>query len=608
MYMKCLYQGGLTGNTDNDTTERLALNFTIYNPDIIVEGTGGAVEVGYTGVSVKFIQNIGIYSTTTGEFDNAITTGGLPNGVVNCVKRNPINGYIYACGNFTSIGGVAANRIAYWDGAAWNAMGVGCSGEVFALAFDATGNVYAGSLTDGDFGGIATSNGCGVWSIAGAAWAALGTGLKYAGEYINDICCDSLGRMIYVGKWNAGGVFPQIMEDNINLWDGVTWRSGYYGGPLEVSSVVSIGNFIYFSVNDGIHSEIRIGNSLGSDINVADINGIVNNRCMVKDENNNLYAGGAFTTVNGVAGFGYILKYDGAVFSKLSSGLSSAVNGLTTDGAGNLYVSSGINLVMQKWNGSVFTTIPSYLKLIISGMAFYNGIIYFCGTVAGGTRTITPNTSSVSGENYFSYPVARLKGALNLYSITINGKTTTFNTTSKILSNLETAKLDYNPKNFLFIKNNGSNLISKIDGSSSIDPMISNLSNSFTVVFDTAYTVYNDDSSRLSELDGITGITTANSDNYILYITMTYAAPNYSMTIYKNAARGAGDVVATVANHTTTGQKSVVPSGGSGLGGYINHAVLVASTDSDIYVQYTIPPVAVIQWDRKVRSLMQGLY
>ena len=41
---------------------------------------------------------------------------------------------LYAGGNFTTAGGVAANRIARWDGSAWSPLGLGTNGRIHALA------------------------------------------------------------------------------------------------------------------------------------------------------------------------------------------------------------------------------------------------------------------------------------------------------------------------------------------------------------------------------------------------------------------------------------------------------------------------------------------
>jgi hypothetical protein len=60
---------------------------------------------------------------------------------------------LYAAGGFTTIGGVSATRLAKWDGTAWSAVTTGTDGAVNAMAFDSSGNLYAGgsfsSTTEG---------------------------------------------------------------------------------------------------------------------------------------------------------------------------------------------------------------------------------------------------------------------------------------------------------------------------------------------------------------------------------------------------------------------------------------------------------------------------
>jgi len=61
------------------------------------------------------------------------------------------DGTLYAGGDFTTAGGVAANRIAKWDGTSWSALGSGMDDYVFALAVS-DGTLYAG-------GGFITAGG-----------------------------------------------------------------------------------------------------------------------------------------------------------------------------------------------------------------------------------------------------------------------------------------------------------------------------------------------------------------------------------------------------------------------------------------------------------------
>src|SRR5262249_57631860 len=50
---------------------------------------------------------------------------------------------LYAGGYFTNAGGIAANRIARWNGSSWSALGSGIQGAVRALAVSGS-DVYAG--------------------------------------------------------------------------------------------------------------------------------------------------------------------------------------------------------------------------------------------------------------------------------------------------------------------------------------------------------------------------------------------------------------------------------------------------------------------------------
>ena len=54
------------------------------------------------------------------------------------------DGTLYAGGDFTTPGGVAANRIAERDGSQWSALGEGLNMDVSALVLDEAGNLYAG--------------------------------------------------------------------------------------------------------------------------------------------------------------------------------------------------------------------------------------------------------------------------------------------------------------------------------------------------------------------------------------------------------------------------------------------------------------------------------
>ena len=66
------------------------------------------------------------------------------------------SGNVYAGGNFTSAGSLVANSIAKWDGSAWSLLGSGLNNTVYALAVDGSGNLYAGG-TFTTAGGVAAN-------------------------------------------------------------------------------------------------------------------------------------------------------------------------------------------------------------------------------------------------------------------------------------------------------------------------------------------------------------------------------------------------------------------------------------------------------------------
>src|SRR5690606_14118814 len=71
-----------------------------------------------------------------------IAPGAGIDGTVNALLALP-NGDLIAGGLFSSAGGGAVNNLARWDGSAWWPLGLGTSGEVFALALH-NGDVVAG--------------------------------------------------------------------------------------------------------------------------------------------------------------------------------------------------------------------------------------------------------------------------------------------------------------------------------------------------------------------------------------------------------------------------------------------------------------------------------
>ena len=144
------------------------------------------------------------------------------------------DGTLYAGGDFETMGGVTVNGIAKWDGTSWLALGTGLNtgtnGNVLAIAFDSAGNLYAG----GDFttaGGVAAAQ---IAKWDGTTWSALGSGtngLVYDLEFV--------GADLYLGGnfTTAGG----SSANYIAKWNGTSWSALGLGTNALVRSIESDG-------------------------------------------------------------------------------------------------------------------------------------------------------------------------------------------------------------------------------------------------------------------------------------------------------------------------------------------------------------------------------
>ena len=161
------------------------------------------------GTTYYWRVNASMAAATSGwspvwSFTTLSTWSALGSGTNGFVLALAVDGFgnLYAGGNFSTAGGVAANHVAKWNGSAWSALGSGTSGVVNVLAVDGSGNLYAG----GNFttAGSVTANYVAKWD--GSAWSALGSGMSGGLCVVYAFAFDSSGN-VYAGGWftTAGG-------------------------------------------------------------------------------------------------------------------------------------------------------------------------------------------------------------------------------------------------------------------------------------------------------------------------------------------------------------------------------------------------------------------
>lgn len=267
-----LYVGGLFTNADGDADADYICLYGMDGNTIAAVGAGG------TGVvyALALAPNGDLY--VGGDFANwnaiaaadyivmwdlsagawAAVGDGL-NNIVRALVVERFTGNLYAGGAFSQDGGAVAMRcVAMWDGSDWSEVGGGLdtavnTGCVYALAFDAAGNLYAGgAFTQTDDGLITDLSNAARWD--GNSWKSLGTG------------CDDTVYALAVGRdgiVHLGGNFTGASDLNAHYyarWNGYSWMQPdiIIPGPVVYAIALSRPN----PVIDSLYN-IVLGGSIG---------------------------------------------------------------------------------------------------------------------------------------------------------------------------------------------------------------------------------------------------------------------------------------------------------------------------------------------------------
>lgn len=369
--------------------------------DIAIHPDGTIYLVGdFTSIGGTSANRVARYDPSTGAF-SALGTG-LAGGATPIGRRVRIgpNGDVYVAGSFTTAGGTTVNNVARWDGATWNAMGSGgtkgVDNGVNAMTLDIDGNVYvAGSFANaGGAGAVRIAK----WTLATNAWSALSTGLNADANAL----ATGLDGKIYVGGTftTAGGV----AAEDLAYWNGSTF--------------VSMGS--------------GVGGGIPGDLVVA--------------PDGSIYLGGLFTAVNGISA-NNVARWNGAQWRPLGSGTGAIVGRLAFAPDGLLYATGAgwgtlnnitVSFSFGIWNGSSWIlpdlTMPGASVGAIGLAISQKGEIYL-GTNNGsaGTATAAATATLTNDGTSLAYPTFYITGpstgSARLYQIRniTSGQTVSFN-------------------------------------------------------------------------------------------------------------------------------------------------------------------------------------
>lgn len=201
------------------------------------------------------------------------------------------NGDIYAVGDFTTIGGVAANRIAKWNGSAWSALGTGLNATAYAVKVAPNGDVYAGG-TFTTAGGT-TAGYCARWD--GSMWHNMGTYLGLNNS-VYSIAISNDGTQVFLG-----GAFTDERT------------SPAISPPLYVA-LYEVAFNQFFVLGDGFNNTVRK---------------------LVLSPSQRLYACGDFTQ-SGTQTMLYVSYFNGSAWYDIAAGADNVVRFLDVDAQGNI--------------------------------------------------------------------------------------------------------------------------------------------------------------------------------------------------------------------------------------------------------------------------------
>ncbi len=323
---------------------------------------------------------------------SALGTG--TNGIVTGLVTDGA-GNLYATGPFSDAGGVELSRIARWDGSAWHKVGTGnddyprFGSDIECMAVDSSGNLYVGgtfTVIRLNYEDSITVNH--IAKFDGTSWSALGTGMN---GNVYDLAFDNFGNLYACGNFTeAGGV----TVNRLAMWNGSSWSDvgggvngyGYAmafgGGNLYVGGKFS-------SVGPDPLNAIRIArwdttsstwNKLASGVGYT----IDQTPGSLVFDGTNLYAGGYFLSAGSVYA-NYIAKWDGTEWSLLGDETNNGTNYSVTDmaliGSGSIVISGCFSQAgavsvnnIARWDetpqeGTTTPVVAPWLHLLFSNQA-----------------------------------------------------------------------------------------------------------------------------------------------------------------------------------------------------------------------------------------------
>jgi hypothetical protein len=612
IYIKCVYDGGLEGSTNNINTVKLSLDFTITD-------TEGLYIDGDKAKSLALNQTYVMNRLITFAQDGSITGFGTgPDGYVYDIAQD-VNGVIYIVGDFSAVNGVAADRIAKCENGTWSALGTGLGNIGYKLCLG-SGRLYV-------TGAFATAGGVAVnhvayYDLIAGTWNAMAGGVGGAGEFGYALWLDASNAYLYVGGTfvNAGTGGGAVVANNIARYEIATntWLQLLDGATAGVS---------------------------GPGATVTDIE---------SNDSINIYVGGTFTAAGGV-GASNIARWNivDILWYPLGSGLNNAVYDMAFSPTMELIVdgpftdAGGVTCqYMAAWNGSTWRGLFAFIYSIRIAVDSFGLIHCACAnwyfTIAPYSNDAYSNAQSIRilnansdlraiminsngnvliGGNFTSF----VAGYPNLYSSLYNARPSfIIDNISNYLDAGGTAPvicfISYPDKSAItlmrYVRINERSLLYNWSWISNLEDKtlyVARTSTQLKLQIGNQYlhalmntnncTKYNDGGNQVDYFWLLNGLDENNTNAGRIYVNIiSDGAGFYHVNIYKDSGRSL--LVGHTASYNNAGYKVITADNASGLRGYI-YILTATGADADIYVDFGLTSCIMV-YKNVINSLSQA--
>ncbi|MGE3173839.1 MAG: hypothetical protein AB7O97_14540 [Planctomycetota bacterium] len=376
------------GTDPNDDVRALAV---LPNGDLVAGGEFTLIN----GVAANRIARFdGVqWQPLAGGATYDLTVGVLPG--VFALRTLP-GGDLAAGGAFRYAGGVPADSIARWNGTAWTPLAIGTNGTVLQIVELQNGDRLAvGDFTSID--GVAANR---VARFDGVQWQPLGSG-------VDKLCLAATelpnGDLVVGGLFlNAGGQ----PASHIARWDGAAWHAMGVGIDGDVFALATMPNGDVVAGggfnNAGGAPAGRIARWNGSAWSaMGTFGGAIAELLVARD--GTLFAGGFFLSVDNAPAI-HVAHFDGTTWSPLGGGTDAIVQAMVQLPGGDVVAAGAAPLLtnhLYRWDGSLWTSfagpLPSNSR--VNGLAALPGGDLIVGGLGlpGSTPTNSVNLARWNG-------------------------------------------------------------------------------------------------------------------------------------------------------------------------------------------------------------------